>query len=143
MSTRALYIFSDNDSDESYIVYKHHDGYPEGAKKSIQSAAGLAWEFPRFEADEFAAAFVAANKDRPGGIRLFPAGMTVMRAIERTSDARYVYWIDFPATTSRSKRTRKTPRVRYSELPLMTLKESSRKNLSVSWPRRYKSLETN
>jgi hypothetical protein len=70
MSTRAVYKFTSEG--ESYSVYKHHDGYPEGAAQWLQDTldSGLAWELPRFEADEFAAAFIAANKKQPGGIRL-------------------------------------------------------------------------
>lgn len=60
MSTRALYTFRDNDG--SYNVYKHHDGYPTGAAIAILNALTLAWVLPRYEADEFAAGFVAANK---------------------------------------------------------------------------------
>jgi hypothetical protein len=68
MSTRALYTFGDNNGE--YHVYKHFDGYPSGAAQWIANALKLAWPLPRFEADEFAAAFVAANKDQCGGVRL-------------------------------------------------------------------------
>jgi hypothetical protein len=60
MSTRAVYTFSD--SDGTYHVYKHSDGYPTGAAQAIEATLECAWTLPRFEADEFAAAFVAANK---------------------------------------------------------------------------------
>ncbi len=60
MSTRALYTFRDNDGE--YHVYKHHDGYPSGAIEAILNSLMFAWNPPRFEADEFAAAFVAGNK---------------------------------------------------------------------------------
>lgn len=68
MSTRACYTFKD--SSGSYHVYKHCDGYPKGAANSIMAALPFAWSLPRYEADEFAAAFVCANKipywlDRP------------------------------------------------------------------------------
>ena len=40
----------------------------------IENAKEFAWELPRFEADEFAAAFVAANKNKAGGeVRLVNA----------------------------------------------------------------------
>jgi len=68
MSTRALYSFVDEHG--SYHVYKHHDGYPSGALKAIAKALSVAWQLPRFEADEFAASFVAANKDQGGGVCL-------------------------------------------------------------------------
>lgn len=60
MSTRAIYTFKDGN--EEYHVYKHSDGYPTGAAEAINNALDFAWELPRFEADEFAAAFVAGNK---------------------------------------------------------------------------------
>lgn len=77
MSTRALFSFKDSDS--LITVYKHYDGYPEkrGAYGFIAKAVGFAWELPRFEADDFAAAFVAANKKQGGGdIRLLSADAT-------------------------------------------------------------------
>ncbi len=43
-------------------VYKHRDGYPSGAAQAIEAALPCAWPLPRFEPDEFAAAFVRANK---------------------------------------------------------------------------------
>jgi hypothetical protein len=66
MSTRACYRFIDPDTSEVATVYKHHDGYPEGAVCWITKALDYAWRLPRFEADEFAAAFVAANKPSAG-----------------------------------------------------------------------------
>ena len=68
MATRAIYTFKG--FGDSHHVYKHYDGYPSGAAQWLEAALELAWELPRYEPDEFAAAFVAANKDRPGGIRL-------------------------------------------------------------------------
>ena len=68
MGTRAVYTFIDEDGRHS--VYKHWDGYPAGACKFIANALPLAWPLPRFEADEFAAAFVAANKKEAGNLRL-------------------------------------------------------------------------
>lgn len=61
MSTRALYSFLDENK-VAYHVYKHSDGYPTGALDAIDAAMPFAWRLPRFEADDFAAAFVAANK---------------------------------------------------------------------------------
>jgi hypothetical protein len=68
MSTRAVYTFKDSYSVHS--VYKHHDGYPEGAAEFISKARALAWPGQRFEAADFSAAFVAANKDSGGGVYL-------------------------------------------------------------------------
>ena len=68
MSTRAVYTFKDDN--ERFSVYKHHDGYPEGAQEFINKARALAWPGQRFEAADFSAAFVAANKDGGGGVCL-------------------------------------------------------------------------
>jgi hypothetical protein len=68
MGTRAIYQFTDlEDTDDQCFVYKHYDNYPQGAVDFIENAKAYAWEFPRFEADEFASAFVAANKNPKGG----------------------------------------------------------------------------
>lgn len=78
MSTNAIYFFDDtfqNDRGTINIcaVYKHYDNYPEGAASHIEAAKDYAWRLPRFEADEFASAFVAANKNKNGGeVRLIP-----------------------------------------------------------------------
>src|SRR5713101_2351532 len=66
MSTRACYRFfplnGPNDWPGVVTVYRHHDGYPSGAATAIEAALPHAWPLPRFEAEEFAAAFVRANK---------------------------------------------------------------------------------
>jgi len=78
MSTNAVYFFDDtfrNDRGTTNIcaVYKQYDNYPQGAAYHIEAAKDYAWRLPRFEADEFAAAFVAANKNPKGGeVRLIP-----------------------------------------------------------------------
>ncbi len=72
MSTRALYTFKDEHG--TFHVYKHHDGYPSGAIAHIEAAKPHAWALPRFEADEFAAAFVTGNKPDGGSVRLMPSG---------------------------------------------------------------------
>ena len=66
MSTRGLYTFTDSEGD-SFTVFKHWDNYPSGAYNFIQKALTKAWDLPRFEADEFAASFIAANKKDGGG----------------------------------------------------------------------------
>lgn len=73
MSTNAVYFFDDRGTTNICAVYKHYDNYPEGAASHIEAAKDYAWTLPRFEADEFASAFVAANKNKDGGeIRLVP-----------------------------------------------------------------------
>lgn len=87
MSTRAMYTFKDER--DTIHVYKHHDGYPEGGVDFIRSATGSAWVLPRFEADDFAAAFVAANKSSGGGIRL--CGTRVQEPWDFSTDSEYWY----------------------------------------------------
>src|SRR5579875_1756151 len=69
MGTRAVYTFI-HDADERYSVYKHWDGCPRWGCRFIANGLKLAWPLPRFEANEFAAAFVAANKKQAGDIYL-------------------------------------------------------------------------
>jgi hypothetical protein len=54
--------FDTNDWPGVVTVYKHRDGYPSGAAQAIEAALPHAWPLPRFEPDEFAAAFVRGNK---------------------------------------------------------------------------------
>ena len=72
MGTRAHYIFEDDffGTERKFPVYMHWDNYPSVALKRIKSAEQFAWKFPRYEADDFAAAFVRANKHEGGGLRL-------------------------------------------------------------------------
>src|SRR4051794_34741819 len=79
MST--VYTFQDETGE--YHVFKHSDGYPEGAAIAINKALPYAWPLPRFEANEFAAAFVCGNKVatarnafglQGGDVRLLPSG---------------------------------------------------------------------
>lgn len=87
MSTRATYTFKDNY--KTYSVYKHCDGYPEGALQWISNALPYAWELPRFEADDFAAAFIAGNKEKGGGSVYMTAGK------DAHGDTQYHYDITF------------------------------------------------
>ena len=87
MSTRAVVMFKDDSG--TYSVYKHCDGYPDGEYgmiRSIQNAKELAWPLPRFEADEFGAAFIAVNKHQPGDIRLTTGP-------EAHGDLEYIYTV--------------------------------------------------
>ena len=70
MSTRGIYTFKA--FGETFHVYKHSDNYPTGAQEALAAvmSQGKAWDLPRFEADEFAAGFVAANKNGGGNVRL-------------------------------------------------------------------------
>lgn len=61
MGTRAVYSFLD-EHNVAFHVYKHWDNNPEGAAGFLTNALEHAWDLPRYEHDEFAAAFIAANK---------------------------------------------------------------------------------
>jgi hypothetical protein len=73
MSTRCVVtVFED---DESYAIYRHSDGYPDGEHGVIamlERVLPFAWPLPRFEAADFAAAIVVAWKGGGGDIYLTP-----------------------------------------------------------------------
>jgi len=89
MSTRAVYTFKGFGG--TYHIYKHYDGYPSGAAEFLSKALDQAWGLPRYEPDEFAAAFVAANKTGPGGVR-------IMNKRTQASDVEFGYTV-YPLTT--------------------------------------------
>lgn len=70
MSTRSVFTFIDNPfgTERRFSVYKHSDGYPSGALAAVADAIPFAWPSPRFEANDFAAAFVRGNKNGGGNI---------------------------------------------------------------------------
>ncbi len=71
MSTRATITVSDDN--DSFDIYQHNDGYPEGHHglvRHVALAQCLAWDLPRFEAADFAAAIIAILKDRGGSTYL-------------------------------------------------------------------------
>lgn len=70
MGTRAVITFKDEFG--SVSIYQHWDGDPITIVENIARtfASGLCWDWPRWEADEFGAAYVAANKSDGGNIRL-------------------------------------------------------------------------
>jgi len=65
MGTRCLIKFKDEYN--TFTVYKHWDGYPSNILPLIEKAKTKAWELPRFEADEFATAFISVAKPDKGG----------------------------------------------------------------------------
>ena len=65
MSTRSNIIVEDEYS--RIQLYRHWDGYPEGVLADLELAVPYAWQFPRFEAQDFAAAIVRAWKGQGGG----------------------------------------------------------------------------
>lgn len=71
MSTRATITVADQN--DSFDLYQHHDGYPDGPHglvRYISMARRLAWDLPRFEAADFAAAIIAVLKDHGGATYL-------------------------------------------------------------------------
>ena len=69
MSTRCNIIIQDEM--ERIQLYRHSDGYPDteyGVLETLKDALPLAWELPRMEASDFAAAIVAAWKNHGGNI---------------------------------------------------------------------------
>ncbi|MGH6892854.1 MAG: hypothetical protein ACREEP_11400 [Dongiaceae bacterium] len=105
MGTRAIFTFrggySEDDSsygslfDRPVSVYKHWDGDPLSAAGFLARAQSNAWPAPRFECDEFAAAFVAANKQGCGDLRILPQD-TPPR--DYAHDAAYAYFV-YPSFT--------------------------------------------
>jgi hypothetical protein len=90
MGTRTVLTFKDKHN--SFSVYHHYDGYPEHILPAIEAAKEFAWDLPRFEASDFAAAFIAANKQKGGG------NIYMTDSYESHSDLEYRYDI-----TSRDK----------------------------------------
>ena len=85
MGTRATFIFEDDT--EKYQVYSHWDGYPTEAVNKIKDAMSFAWDLPRYEASDFAAAFIAGNKPKGGG------SIRAMNYGNKNDWAEYVYVI--------------------------------------------------
>lgn len=121
MSTRGLITFKGTeDYPGDYNVYKHSDMYPTGAAETLTlTQEWFAWKTPRYEADEFAAAFVTAGKAwflldgkkvdtskvdyhpggnyrnfSGGGVRLMPSGEPIQVAVENCGDIQYRYEIE-------------------------------------------------
>jgi hypothetical protein len=117
MSTRCTVTVHENPGDatlppdrvgngEQCSIYRHSDGYPDGehgVPATMRAALAYAWPLPRFEADDFAAAMVAAwkapgvpgDRYRTGGgnIRLLPHGVTP-DAFAGDSEWHYSVWCD-------------------------------------------------
>lgn len=70
MGTRGVITFIDETG--CYPVYQHWDCDPSVVPSQILKVfkARLCWPWPRWEADEMAAAYIAANKNGAGNIRM-------------------------------------------------------------------------
>lgn len=99
MSTRCNIIV--DDGSKRIQIYRHQDGYPEGVLPDLFKALEYAWDLPRFEADDFAAAIVRAWKERGGDIYIdgSPKAWEMIHG-----DVEYVYIIKPPQKS-------KTPKV--------------------------------
>lgn len=83
MSTRAVITFKDEMG--KFAVYIHQDGDPKEIMDSIKAVKNC-WDWPRWEANDFAAAYVATHKNRGGGIRL-------SRGAQYHADLEYTYTV--------------------------------------------------
>jgi hypothetical protein len=90
MGTRCVFQLQDEISAEPITISQHWDGYPEGAFKAIAAAIPISWGVDRFEADQFAAALLAANKTDGGNYRVCGRGRWVDLAPD---DIEYAYEI--------------------------------------------------
>lgn len=90
MSTRATYEFRDDI--DKFVIYKHSGGNPFEALKAIKKALEYAWPLPRYEACEFAAAFVAANKQKNNGYQ--GGGVYLSTDAYRHGDTDYHYLVE-------------------------------------------------
>src|SRR4051812_48932828 len=91
MATRSNIIVEDGF--DRIQIYRHWDGYPEAVIPDLTQALPYAWQLPRFEADDFAAAIVRAWKTENGGnicIDGNPNGFELIHG-----DVEYVYVISF------------------------------------------------
>ena len=89
MATRATLRVSDED--DRFDIYRHFDGYPDGqcgVIHDIKAAMDLAWEAPRFQAGDFAAALVAIMKTGAGSVYL-------TKNADRHADRAYHYDVTF------------------------------------------------
>lgn len=67
MGTRAAITFEDDMG--KFTIYQHWDGDPDTIMQNL-STVKKCWDFPRWEADEFGAAYIATHKTGSGNIRL-------------------------------------------------------------------------
>lgn len=71
MGTRSIWTFKDTFGTAPVHVFVHYDGYPLGAADYLRQTleSGKTWNLPRYEADEFAAGFIASIKTGGGNVR--------------------------------------------------------------------------
>lgn len=84
MSTRA--IITVFDKEDGFNIYLHADTLPERVMPSIEKAMEYAWEFPRFEAWDFATALIKVLKQRAWWVYL-------VTSVQNMSEIDYFYQI--------------------------------------------------
>lgn len=90
MSTSAEIQFKD--TNETFALFQQYDAYPEsphGVFDAVKKSLSFAWRDGRFEASEFACAYIRANKVRHGGLYLLSAPTD----ISNEESEKYVYVI--------------------------------------------------
>lgn len=72
MGTRCVITFIDDFYGDKrfFSVYKHWEGNVVNIIALLHNAKQYAWPLPRYEADEFACAFIVAAKEGPGDVRM-------------------------------------------------------------------------
>lgn len=83
MGTRAVIEFKDENG--TYSVYQHWDGDPKTVIENLKRTRNR-WSMPRFEADEYAAAYIATWKTNSGNIR-------ISKGARAHGDLSYVYTV--------------------------------------------------
>jgi len=94
MSTRCSITCKD-DSGE-FSLYRHSDGYPgteHGVLETLKAALSYAWRLPRFEAEDFAAAIVAALKKPASGPYAQGGNIYLSHGRDSHGDTEYHYEI--------------------------------------------------
>ena len=76
MSTNALIKFYDTPGhsfgegpNQTFYVYQHWDGYPAGVAITLAMTFDYAFKLPRWQANDFSAAFIAANKNSDNSVK--------------------------------------------------------------------------
>ena len=69
MGTRAVITFFDDELPGKFAIYQHWDGNPETVINDLRNVRHC-WPWPRWEADEFAAAYIATYKQGSGNLRI-------------------------------------------------------------------------
>ncbi len=93
MSTRSnIVIKSTNDYSKDIQLYKHLDGYPDGPDgviNELQKALEYAWDLPRMESNDFAAAIIASWADHKRTVSNVGADQLIYRGGNIYIDGEY------------------------------------------------------